>query len=147
LGTNNGIVFDEETKIWKATGDPTESALAVFAQKVGFHKDVLEKESPRLSEIPFDYKNKYHAAMHKVDGGIFTTVIGAPEEILNLASKVWHDGKSHPLTAEKKKELESDLVGMYGKGLRVLACAVKDKTSEELKPKDITELTLVGFLD
>ncbi len=145
LGTNNGIVFDEEAKIWKATGDPTESALAVFAQKVGFHKDVLEKESPRLFELPFDYKNKYHAASHKVDGGIFTTVIGAPEEILNLTSKVWHDGKSHPLTAEKKKGLESDLVGMYGRGLRVLACAVKDKTSEELKPKDIAELTLVGF--
>ncbi|PIP75033.1 MAG: ATPase [Candidatus Levybacteria bacterium CG_4_10_14_0_8_um_filter_35_23] len=145
LGTNNGVLFDEETKTWKDTGDPTESALSVFAQKVGFHKDVLEKESPKLSEIPFDYKNKYHAASHKVDGDIFTTVIGAPEEILRLASNVWHEGKSHPLTAEKKKELEASLVGMYGEGLRVLACALKDKTGEELKPKDIEELTLVGF--
>lgn len=145
LGTNNGIVFDEEAIAWKAIGDPTESALAVFAQKVGFHKNILEKESPRLFEIPFDYKNKYHVTSHKVDGSIFTTVIGAPEEILKLTSKTWHEGKSHPLTDEKKKELESNLIRMYGEGMRVLACAVKDKIGEELKSEDIKELTFVGF--
>ncbi|MDP2672084.1 MAG: HAD-IC family P-type ATPase, partial [Candidatus Daviesbacteria bacterium] len=95
--TNNGVIFDKELKQWQATGDPTESSLSVFAQKVGFHKEVLEKESPRLSEIPFDYKNKYHAVSNKDDGTIDLTVLGAPEEILEVATKIWHEGKSKPL--------------------------------------------------
>ncbi len=143
--TNNGVIFDKEAKQWQATGDPTESSLSVFAQKVGFHKDVLEKESPRLSEIPFDYKNKYHAVSHKVDGQMVLTVLGAPEEILEVATKIWHEGKSHPLSQEKKKELEAELVKMSQEGLRVLAFALKDDVSDDIKPKDVEELTFAGF--
>ncbi|MDP3948260.1 MAG: HAD-IC family P-type ATPase [bacterium] len=143
--TNNGVIFDEELKVWQATGDPTESSLSVFAQKVGFQRQVLEKESPRLSEIPFDYKNKYHAVSHKVDGQVNLTVLGAPEEILELTTKIWHEGKNQPLSQEKKKELESVLVNMSQEGLRVLAFALKNDVSEDLKTKDIEELTFVGF--
>ncbi len=143
--TNNGVTFDDELKTWQATGDPTESSLSVFAQKVGFNKEVLEKESPRLSEIPFDYKNKYHAVSNKVDGTIDLTVLGAPEEILEVVTKIWHEGKSQPISAEKKKELESVLVKMSQEGLRVLAFALKDNVSDDIKPKDVEELTFVGF--
>ncbi|MDO8638833.1 MAG: HAD-IC family P-type ATPase, partial [Candidatus Daviesbacteria bacterium] len=83
--TNNSIAFDEEKKQWIASGDPTESAISVFAQKLDFKKEILEKEFPRLAELPFDYKNKYHAITNKVDGKIFLTVIGAPEEIIKLS--------------------------------------------------------------
>ncbi|MFA5933247.1 MAG: HAD-IC family P-type ATPase [Microgenomates group bacterium] len=150
--TNNGIVFDKEVNQWLATGDPTESSLSVFAQKVGFDKEVLEKESPRLFEIPFDYKNKYHAVLNKqnfssskVDGTINLTVLGAPEEILELTSKIWHESKSQPMSAEKKKELESVLAKMSQEGLRVLAFALKDNVSDDIKSKDVEELTFVGF--
>ncbi|MBI2074611.1 MAG: HAD-IC family P-type ATPase [Candidatus Levybacteria bacterium] len=143
--TNNGVVFDKELKQWQATGDPTESSLSVFAQKVGFQKQVLEKESPRLSEIPFDYKNKYHAVSHKIDGQVNLTVLGASEEILKLTTKVWHEGKSHPLSQEKKKELEAMLVKISQEGLRVLAFALKDDVNDDIKPKDVEGLTFVGF--
>jgi len=143
---NNGVVFDKELKQWQATGDPTESSLSVFAQKVGFHKEVLEKESPRLSEIPFDYKTKYHAVSHKIDGHVELTVLGAPEKILEITTKIWHEGKSHPLSQEKKKELETELVKMSQEGLRVLAFALKNDVNDDIKPKDIEELTFVGFL-
>src|SRR3989338_4615478 len=143
--TNNGIVFNEELKQRQGTGEPTESALSVFAQKIGFHKEMLEKVSPRLSEIPFDYRNKYHAVSHKIDGKIDMTVLGAPEEILEAATKIWHEGKSQPLSQEKKKELEDMLVKMSQEGLRVLAFALKDNVSGDIKLKDVEELTFVGF--
>lgn len=143
--TNNGVIFDEESKTWQATGDPTESSLSVFAQKVGFHKEVLEKESPRLSEIPFDYKHKYHAVANKVDGQIDLTVLGAPEKILEITTKIWHEGKTVSLSQERKKELESMLVKMSQEGLRVLAFALTNDVSEELKVKDVEGLTFVGF--
>ena len=143
--TNNGVVFDKESKQWQATGDPTESSLSVFAQKVGFHKEVLEKESPRLSEIPFDYKNKYHAVSNKIDGTIDLTVLGAPEKILEITTKIWLEGKAHPLSQERKKALEAMLVNMSQEGLRVLAFALKDHVNDDIKPKDVEELTFVGF--
>ncbi|OGE25751.1 hypothetical protein A3H85_01985 [Candidatus Daviesbacteria bacterium RIFCSPLOWO2_02_FULL_40_8] len=143
--TNNSVVFDKDSREWEATGDPTESSLSVFARKVGFHKDILEKESPRLSEIPFDYKNKYHAVSHKIHGTIDLTVLGAPEEILELTTKIWHEGKPHPLSQEKKKELEAMLVKMSQEGLRVLAFALKGNVSGDIKLKDVEELTFVGF--
>lgn len=145
LVTNNGVAFDEESKQWRATGDPTDSSLSVFAQKIGFQKDVLEKESPRLSELPFDYKNKYHAVLYKTDGQVGLTVLGAPEEILEITTNIWHEGKSETLLPEKKKELEETLVEMSKDGLRVLAFASKNSESEELKADGIKELTFIGF--
>ncbi|MBI2036400.1 HAD-IC family P-type ATPase [Candidatus Microgenomates bacterium] len=144
--SNNNVVFDKENKSWKAAGDPTEAALSVFAQKIGFHKDILEKESPRLCEIPFDYKNKYHATTHKVDGKALLTVIGAPEEIFDLSTKIRHNGKTVVLSKEKQKELENVLVGLSKEGLRVLALAVKEDSPEDVKPKDVSKLTFIGFL-
>lgn len=142
---NSTAVYDEEEKLWKTTGDPTESALAIFAQKVGFHKDLIKQESPRISEIPFDYKNKYHAVSCKVEGKVFLTVIGAPEKVLGLSKTIWHKGKNVTLSAEKKKELEEKLVEMSGEGLRVLAIALKENIDQDLKPKDIEGLTFAGF--
>lgn len=145
FGINSGIVFDEEAKQWKASGDPTESALSVFAQKVGFKKDVLEKESPKLSELPFDYKTKYHAVTHKVENKALLTVLGAPEEIISISSKIWHDGKNITLSEEIKNELQTTLVEMSKEGLRVIALALKENTDENPNPKDINGLVFVGF--
>lgn len=145
FGSNSGVVFNEEDKLWKATGDPTESALSVFAQKVGFKKNVLEKESPKIAEIPFDYKNKYHAVSHEVEGKLFLTVIGAPEEILKLSTKMWHAGKGVDLTEERRKELEMELTEMFREGLRVIAFALKEHINEGLKPKEMEGLTFAGF--
>ena len=145
FGTNSGVVFDAENRRWRAAGDPTESALSVFAQKVGFHKNMLETESPRISEIPFDYKNKYHATAHRVDGHVWSTVIGAPEVVLKACKKVWHGSKSTELSKKKKVEFESIFVKMSQEGFRVLAAAVKENSRDVMKPEDITELTFVGF--
>lgn len=142
---NSGVVFSQESKTWQAMGDPTESSLSVFAQKVGFHKEALERESPRLSEIPFNYRKKYHAVSYTTNRMAGLAVLGAPEEILEIATKVWHEGKAAPLSQEKKKELESMLVKMSQEGLRVLAVALKNSVQDNIQPKDVEKLTFVGF--
>ncbi len=145
FGVNNSAFYDEESKEWKASGDPTESALSIFAQKIGFKKDVLEKESPKLSEIPFDYKTKYHAVVHNTEGNANLTVLGAPEEIIHLSTRIWHENKNLTLTTEKKKELEKQLREMSNQGLRVIAFALKENVAKNPKQKDIANLTFVGF--
>ena len=142
---NARVLFSEEEKIWRVAGDPTEAAMLVLAQKLGFHKDDLERESPMVSEIPFDYKLKYHATIHKTAGQKFLTVVGAPEVILGLSKKIWRNGKSYSLSDKEKRELESIFLSMSQEGLRVVALAVAFGEQEALIPEEINSLTFAGF--
>ncbi|MDP3784590.1 MAG: HAD-IC family P-type ATPase, partial [bacterium] len=142
---NARVMFSEEEKIWRVAGDPTEAAMLVLAQKLGFYKDDLERESPLVGEIPFDYKLRYHATVHRLDGQKFLAVVGAPEVILSL---------SH-VSTEEKQELESVFLSMSQEGLRVIALAqtsealashsLRRSGPETLTPEGIKSLTFVGF--
>lgn len=139
------VMFSDEEKLWRVAGDPTEAAMLVFSQKLGFHKDEIEQETPILAEIPFDYKLKYHAVVHGIDGKKLLTVVGAPEIILKLSTKFWHDGKNHHLSAKEKEELEAIFFRMSQEGLRVIAFAETSDVPNKLKPETINNLTFVGF--
>jgi len=142
---NARVMFSEEEKVWHVAGDPTEAAMLVFASKLGFHKDDLERDSPIIGEIPFDYKLKYHATVHQQDGQKFLSVVGAPEIILGLSQKIWRAGKSQYLSNEEKQKLESVFLSMSQEGLRVVALAESRDVPEILAPKEIKSLTFVGF--
>lgn len=140
------VMFSEKTKEWQISGDPTEAAMLVLAEKLGFNKNDLERESPLVSEIPFNYDFKYHAAIHKDNKTNFMSVVGAPEVILGLSSKVWHNGKEGSLSQEEKNELTSIFSNISKKGLRVLAFASSSHVRGDLNQEDIKNLTFVGFL-
>ncbi len=140
------IMFNENSKQWSVSGDPTEAAMNIFGQKLGFNKDQLENESPLIVDLPFDYKLKYHATVHLVDDKKLLAVAGAPEEILKLCQKNWHDGKSFPLKDKEKEKLESVFLEMSKKGMRVVALAVNFDPGDILKAEEINNLTFVGFL-
>ncbi|MEK7582099.1 MAG: HAD-IC family P-type ATPase [Patescibacteria group bacterium] len=142
---NARVMFSEEEKIWHIAGDPTEAAMFVLAEKLGFHKDDLERESLPIGEISFDYKLKYHATVHRLGNQKFLTVVGAPEVILGLSQKLWRGGKSYPLLKEEKQKLESVFLSMSRDGLRVIALAETRDVPEILKPEEIKSLTFVGF--
>jgi Ca2+-transporting ATPase len=139
------VMYSEEEKIWRVSGDPTEAAMFVFGQKVGFNKGDVEQESPMISEIPFDYKLKYHATVHVVAGKNMLTVVGAPEQVLALCKHIRHGDGASALTSEKKEELESALTHMSSRGLRVLAYATMTGGPDVLAPEDIHSLTFGGF--
>ncbi|HXF44426.1 MAG TPA: HAD-IC family P-type ATPase [Candidatus Paceibacterota bacterium] len=143
---NAHAAYDPENKKWRVFGDPTEAALAVFAEKIGFRKDDLERESPKIAEVLFDYKTKYHATVHGVDGGALLTVVGAPEIVLRLSSKKWDGGSFRELSKKDKENLESVFLGMSQEGLRVLALAIKENAPQAIGQEDIYNLTFVGFV-
>ena len=143
---NARVVFSETDKRYRISGDPTEAAMLVLAQKLGLHKQVMEHEAPLITEIPFDYRHKYHATLHQEGKQKFLTVVGAPEEVLALSRHFTSGSKSHELSKEKKEELEKVFLSLSSQGLRVVGVAEsRNITGKSLETKDIKDLTFVGF--
>jgi len=142
LCSNARLAFSQENKEWRISGDPTEAAMLALSQKIGFNREVLEEESPKISEILFDYKNKYHAVAHNLDGKKIFLVAGAPEVVLAYCKAVWQAGRSNSLTKEGKENLWNVLIRMSQKGLRIIALATGPVASDA----GIGNLSFVGFL-
>ena len=145
------VTYSEAEGRWRVSGDPTEAAIRVLGEKVGFMKDDLLRESPFVAELPFDYKLKYHATVYKVDNKNFLTVEGAPEAVLVLCTQIRRDGESRPMRKQDKEELEAMLTKMSERGLRVVAGAVRDLPAgrqgkpSALTPDAVRGLTFVSF--
>ncbi len=140
------VVYDEATKRWRVAGDPTEAALLVLSRKLGFHRDDLVHEWPLLAEVPFDYRLKYRAALHRGEGGAnVLAAIGAPEVILAACTRVQGQAGPVPLAAEQLRQLEQEFAKFSRAGLRVIAGAVADRSGGSLAPGDLADLTFVAF--
>ncbi|MCR4279637.1 MAG: HAD-IC family P-type ATPase [Candidatus Zambryskibacteria bacterium] len=142
---NASVMSTEQSDEWKISGDPTEAAMLVLGEKLGFNKNDLERNSPLISEIPFDYSLKYHATVHKDEVKNFLSVVGAPEVILALSESVWHGGEKVKLTDDERKLLTQKFVEFSQRGLRVLAFSYRLNESEMVGHDNIHDLTLVGF--
>ena len=127
------IMFSSEDGLWHISGDPTEAAVLVFGQKIGFHKEELNKQYPKLEDNAFNYQKKYRSSLHNINGKKELIVMGAPEEVLNLCTKMYNDGKKNEI---KKEEIEKILCKMLNDGLRVIAVAQKSGK----------EFSFIGFL-
>ncbi|MDO8522786.1 MAG: HAD-IC family P-type ATPase, partial [bacterium] len=142
---NARLSFSEETSIWKIAGDPTEAAMLVLSEKIGFRHEALEQETPKIFELPFDYQKKYHATIRAVDGKNFLTIVGAPEKVLWLCKNSWHKDGTETLRGEKKKELESIFHNLAQGGFRIVAYAINPDTGRSVDGNAMPPLTFVGF--
>ncbi|HSR89339.1 MAG TPA: HAD-IC family P-type ATPase [Candidatus Udaeobacter sp.] len=143
---NAKISSTEETNTWKVSGDPTEAALLVFSEKIGFNREITDQETPKILELPFNYQNKYHATIRSANGKNFLSVTGAPEKILELCKNIQHENKIEILNADKKTELESIFNKMAASGLRVVACAANpDIDTTAFDPDNLPSLSFIGF--
>ncbi|HEY0010641.1 MAG TPA: HAD-IC family P-type ATPase [Candidatus Paceibacterota bacterium] len=138
-------MYDEEEKRWRVSGDPTEAALSVFAQKVGFTKIELEHESPLVAEMPFDYRAKFHATLHAEAEGNYVSIAGAPEAVLALCTHISVAGRPEPITAAHQKDMEAGIHAMSREGLRVIALAARPTEAGNLDSRTLAGLTLFGF--
>lgn len=130
-------------------GDPTETAIVSKAYAEGKNKNVLDENSPRVLEIPFDSTRKLMTTVHKVEGGYVSITKGAPDILIELSHTVSDDGEK-PIKDYKDKLINAN-DEMAGKALRVLGVAYKKLTSlpeniEELETQ-LTFLGLIGMID
>jgi Ca2+-transporting ATPase len=123
------VSFSEEQKRWFVTGDPTEAAMLVLGEKLGFLKDPLLSEHPLLAEIPFDYRLKVHATIHKDGAQGLLTVIGAPEAVIDRCTMVLEDGIKVPLSEKSKTLMQEGFVSFPKKDLELLLLDTKKHKS------------------
>ena len=105
------------------TGEPTEAALVVWANKLGFHKNELKATNPRIGEAPFDSGRKMMSTVHNSEGVFVQYTKGAPDVIIGKCDYYLENGKPVPMTTEYVDQILAANKTMADKALRVLACA------------------------
>ena len=78
----NDAVVRLERNIWTITGDPTEAALVVAAEKAGLLSQDLRSRHTRMDVIPFESDSKFMATLHEINGENHILLKGAPETVL-----------------------------------------------------------------
>lgn len=105
------------------TGEPTETALVAWADKLGQKKYSLKVAYPRVGEAPFDSNRKMMSTVHEVDDGFMQYTKGAPDVVVDQCAYYLKDGAILPMTSEYKEEILAANKAMADRALRVLACA------------------------
>lgn len=151
--------YSEDDKAYKFIGEPTEAALKVFAEKLGFYDldtgiqgsnqkrnpmkfaDYLMKGITDVATLDFSSERK---AMSKVvkgyNGSNNNTVLlkGAPERVIEKCSTILTaDGQTKKMSGDEKKKLQTKIKEIASQGFRVLGIAIgldganmKDITTE-----------------
>ena len=149
----NDAKLGKEEGRWAVKGDPTEGALVVAAAKAGLWKEEIEKEEPRMSEIPFSSERKRMTTAHEVHGdGKIAYMKGAPEIVLEKCNKVYTNGKARKLTDEKRKQILAVNEAMAIQALRNLGFVYKElpesmNSLDEEDEKDFVFLGIMGMID
>jgi len=119
-------------------GDTTEGALIVATTKAGIIKDELEKQHPRIREIPFTSERKRMTTVHRsLEGKLLVFMKGAPEVVLSHCINILKDGKTKKLSEKEKKAVLKANEDMANEALRVLGIAFKEPA--EMKTEDFSK--------
>ena len=117
-------VLEEDGNI---QGEPTENALVDFANRLGLKKYEIEKEEPRVGEVPFDSMRKMMTTLHKKGDKIIQCTKGAPDELLKRCSYYFaEDGSVQPLDEEMRAKILEQNHAFAERALRVLAAATRE---------------------
>jgi Ca2+-transporting ATPase len=128
-------------------GDPTEGALLVAATKAGLDCDALNRDAPRIFEVPFTSERRRMATVHQAADGVVAYSKGAAEEVLAGCLFERRDGRDTPLSPSDRERIRTIEQEMAADGLRVLAIAVKTAATVEDPETGMTLLGLVAMMD
>ena len=139
LCCDGSVVIDDEGE--HHIGDPTETAIVLAAHKSGMPKDELNRQYPRLGELPFDSDRKLMTTINRIDGKLVVIVKGAFDVMAQRCIR-------GELDVAKRINDE-----MSSQALRVLAVAYKHidtiptQLSSEALENGLTFMGLVGMID
>ncbi|MBW6499929.1 MAG: calcium-translocating P-type ATPase, PMCA-type [Bacteroidales bacterium] len=136
------------------SGDPTETALLDFGILYGVYKSEIEKERPRIAEIPFDSERKRMTTVNRMSDNIIRINLkGGADEVMSVCDSILIEGKIRPITPDDTGLIHLANETMADSALRVLAIAYRDLTElpREISvaeiEKDLVFVGLIGMID
>ena len=152
---NNARILppNDHTPRWTVLGDPTEAALRVAALKGDVDPEAELTTLPRLRELPFESRRKRMSTIHRDGAERIAFVKGAPQEILNLCSRIRQAGDETCLTDALRCQITAANDTFARAGLRVLAVASRQLPPEltdlsvETVEQELTFLGLMAMMD
>ncbi len=166
------VTPEEGRPAWRSIGDPTEGALVVAAAKAGYWREEVERDMPRVAEIPFDSERKRMTTIHAVRGSRFAAegfdlhetlaeepflaiVKGAPDVLLNLSTRLYRDGKTVLLTEHDRERIAELNEALASNALRVLAAGIRilpelpqrEGLNADKLERELVFVGLIGMID
>ena len=157
LCSNARLVHLNAPSRWQEIGDPTEAALLVAAGKAQMNLEDLQKQYPRLRELPFDSRrlmmtvvlNWQSSELWASEFPNLAFTKGAPLEVLKHCHGILLDGKSQDLTHENYDEVVKANDDLARQGFRVLGLAARQGGQEllDLKAQELEQdLVFIGLV-
>ena len=131
----------EISKNYEVIGEPTEKALVEKTLEIGQNKSELEKQMPRVNEIPFDSNRKMMTTIHKKGNKYIVITKGAPDVLIERCENV------------DKSSIKRQNLAMANKALRVIAVGYKEmttmpqKVTSEIIENNLKFIGLIGMID
>lgn len=147
----NDARLDRSGDIVAVLGDPTEAALIVAAEKAGLQRADLDRDYPRVKELPFSSETKRMVTVHRTpEGKTVAYVKGSPAAVLETSGSVLGSAGVSVLSAEARQGILSTNEELAAAALRVLGLAYRelpDGWNDEDLARELTFVGLVGMID
>jgi calcium-translocating P-type ATPase len=132
------------------SGDATEVALLVLAERLGAATDPAARERGRRAQFHFDPALRLMSTVDAVDGQLLVHTKGAPEEVLaRCVTVLAPDGRPQPLDARWRTQVDAQVAQSAGQGLRLLAVAYRplpDAAPPHRRERAERDLCLLGVV-
>ncbi|MEX0371707.1 MAG: cation-translocating P-type ATPase, partial [Tateyamaria sp.] len=129
---------------WHMIGAPTEGALVTLAFKGWAPKVSVED---LIAETAFTSERKRMSVLARDSDRVRLFVKGAPEVVLERSTQIMEQSGPRPLTGQDKAHITEAYQSMAARGLRGLALAVRDASTDDTDEGSLTFLGLVGMID
>ena len=125
----------------KVIGEPTEKAIVEKALEMGKNKKDIEKQMPRINEIPFNSNRKMMTTIHQKGNKYIVITKGAPDILLERCidkDKIMYKRQNSEMTNKALR-----VMGVAYKELTTLPSKINSDTLEN----NLKFLGLIGMID
>lgn len=147
-----------------SSGDPVEAAILVAGLRHGLDKAALERDLPRVRELPFDSIRKRMTTVHRFDrsdadpfgpwrgenGRFLAITKGAVESVIAAAENAWDGRRIVALDEGSRRQVLRAHDELAASGMKVLALAARSwgelPAAEELESR-LAFIGLIGLVD